>query len=87
MSMTWNGSWTNARAGSGSILADVVEGMMAGFAQMWDALRRRHDARVAVGTLHGMTDHQLRDIGLHRTEIEAAVQSLARDQARTWRGR
>jgi uncharacterized protein YjiS (DUF1127 family) len=87
MSITWNGSWSNARAGSGSILSDVVEGIMAGFAELADALRRRHDARKAIGTLQGMTDHQLRDIGLHRMEIEAAVQSLACDQARTWRVR
>lgn len=85
--MTWNGSWTRARAGSCSILSAAIEGIMAGFGDLWDALRRRHDARSAVGTLHGMTDHQLRDIGLHRTEIEAAVQSLSRERVRAWRGR
>jgi len=87
MSMTWNGSWTRARVGSGSILSEAIEGIMAGFAELVDALKRRHDARVAVGTLRGMTDHQLRDIGLHRSEIEAAARSLVRDPARTWRGR
>lgn len=46
----------------------------------WQAMRYRQHQRRAVQHLSGMTEQQLRDIGIYRSEIESAV--YGRDAAR-----
>jgi uncharacterized protein YjiS (DUF1127 family) len=41
--------------------------------RVWMALEREHRLRTTIRELHGLNDRALRDIGLHREDIEAVV--------------
>jgi uncharacterized protein YjiS (DUF1127 family) len=43
-----------------------------------DTLHAWHNARVTSTALQDLSDHQLADIGLHRGEISAVAEELAR---------
>jgi uncharacterized protein YjiS (DUF1127 family) len=43
------------------------------FSACWDGFARYLVSRAAIATLHGLDDRALRDIGLARSQIEAAV--------------
>jgi uncharacterized protein YjiS (DUF1127 family) len=47
--------------------------------EQWRTYRRWRDRRAAAAELHRLTDYELRDIGLRRSEIYAAVNGLHRD--------
>lgn len=46
------------------------------------AIRRHFDEQRAVEQLESMTDRQLRDIGLYRSEIRSAVRGIDQDITR-----
>jgi uncharacterized protein YjiS (DUF1127 family) len=49
--------------------------------RLWAAYRRRRAEQVAIARLNAMSDRQLRDIGISRSQIEFAVKGdLDRDR-------
>jgi uncharacterized protein YjiS (DUF1127 family) len=46
----------------------------------WFRLLAEHELRSVVRTLDCLSDHTLRDIGLHRGDIVAGVRARARDR-------
>jgi len=55
------------------------------FSACWDGIARYFVRRTAIATLRELDDRALRDIGIGRSQIEAAVHGLITlsDQART----
>ena len=52
-------------------------GVLVGISKAcWDAIARYLVRRAAIASLHELDDDALRDIGLERREIEAAVRGL-----------
>jgi uncharacterized protein YjiS (DUF1127 family) len=62
-----------ARPGRRSLIAAVAAGVRAASQAMHDWHRRR----LAVRQLQSMSDAQLKDVGLHRSQIEFLVRGLA----------
>jgi len=54
----------------------IVSRMFRAARRLWRSIRIRAEARAA---LRAMTDHELRDIGLSRSGIEAAIRGRERD--------
>ena len=46
--------------------------------KLMDAFKRWHERRATIRRLSQLNDHLLRDIGIHRHEIEALVQQSVR---------
>jgi len=57
-------------------------GVIATVKRLWIAYRRRRNERAAIIQLYAMSDRELRDIGLTRSEIAGAVRG-ERDQGRS----
>jgi uncharacterized protein YjiS (DUF1127 family) len=66
------------RQADGGLRQIVVKG--------WNACRVRRDQQQTLTVLQGLDDHQLKDIGLRRCEIESVVSSIDGDPTRRWRG-
>lgn len=47
---------------------------------LWRTLRQRARDRATVRALESLSDHGLKDIGLHRSEITSAVRSKGNDR-------
>lgn len=55
-------------------------GRLAAFlCRIWNAAQREHRLRATIRTLHGLNDRTLRDIGLHRGNIEDVVRARCRE--------
>lgn len=71
---------TKLRDGPVRTLADDVVGVLAWFgnlAKIWvTRFAKYRERRMAIEMLNGFDDHQLKDIGLTRGEIEFAVYGL-----------
>jgi uncharacterized protein YjiS (DUF1127 family) len=52
-------------------------GLFAGFERWWVAFLTRHLERAAMAQLANLSDRELKDIGLHRSQIPAAVRGDA----------
>jgi uncharacterized protein YjiS (DUF1127 family) len=65
---------------SATISKNVCPAVASGWARLFgacvDAIARYFVCRTAVGILQGLDDRALRDIGLARSQIEAAVRGL-----------
>jgi uncharacterized protein YjiS (DUF1127 family) len=57
------GRWTRSRR----------SGLKAAVGRWWKAYVTRRNERVAILLLHAMSDRELRDIGIARSQIEGAV--------------
>jgi uncharacterized protein YjiS (DUF1127 family) len=68
MSTISNAALRDGAAGSG-----VLHALGRTLRGSWAAYMARRQQRLAVAKLRHMTDHQLKDIGLSRSQIEAAV--------------
>lgn len=71
----------SAPAGAGA--AEAVERVGAILQRIADAYRRRRARRYSVQALASLSDHALKDIGLHRSEIVSLVEAQEdRDERR-----
>jgi uncharacterized protein YjiS (DUF1127 family) len=68
MSTTSNAALRGSAAGGG--LLQAIGTTLRG---SWAAYVARRQQRLAIDRLHAMSDHQLKDIGLSRSQIESAV--------------
>lgn len=68
------------RAGAGARAGILTLAAMA--ASRWAAYQRRRQRRAAAAELHQLSDRDLKDIGLRRSEIDAAVYGYDLDESR-----
>ncbi len=62
-------------------LRGLIRGSVGAVRHGAETLRRWHRRRVAYRALMALNDHLLRDIGLHRAQIPAAVDGLWRNES------
>jgi len=67
----------------------VAEGVLAvvwsvarGLAAIGHAMQQRIERRRAIGELQGLSDHTLKDLGMHRTMIRSVVLEMQRNDPR-----
>ena len=70
-----------AKTGRAQAVRRLVRGIVGIIAQGAEALRRWHRRRVAYRALMALNDHLLRDIGLDRAQIPAAVDGSWRHES------
>ena len=58
------------------IVFGVVQGLAARLAGLWLGFRAGQQRRIAIGQLASLDDWMLRDIGLERSQIPAAVDGM-----------
>ena len=66
-------NWTVPFAAPNKIGELWLRRLIAAVARRWIAYRRRRVEQYAMAQLNGMSDHNLKDIGLCRSEIASAV--------------
>ncbi len=62
-----------------NIVLGAARGLAARFAGLWLGFRAGQQRRIAIGQLASLDDWMLRDIGLERSQIPAAVDGMLSD--------
>lgn len=69
-----------APAGAG--IADAIEQLKAILHRIAEAYRTRQARRASIQKLNALSDHTLKDIGIHRSEIVSLVEAGGRGERR-----
>ena len=54
---------------------NLLAWIASSIARFWSRTRRERHARLMIAKLHGLDDAMLKDMGIHRCQIESAVRN------------
>lgn len=69
-----------------NLITTAMRWLQDDVSRLHSAVRERYRKRKAAAALRGMNDMFLRDIGMHRSEVNSVVMGLPHDRTRRPRG-